>query len=983
MRFTIKRILLIMVVSMASLGWLKPAHSQTRVACVGDSITYGVNLASNQTYPAFLQTLLGSGYNVQNFGYPGLSLMSLPGGNPSYHPAYTSTTQYSAAINFNPNIVIIMLGTNDASFAPNAGQTWAQTYESMFISQYQSLIGAFKNCPAHPVVYVALCTRIAGSNSYGIDPTVLNSVIVPELSTIAAAASAPVVNFFAASSPYGNAYQDNVHPTATLTQIMANSAYASIQQYASAPPTTPAAPSAVTATPGNGGVQLSWTAPAGWVSAYNVYRSTTAGGEGTTPYAAGLPGYLTNYVDSGATNGSTYYYKVAAVNSAASGAQSAEVHGAPASTLYAGLPYGALPSVPGTIFADNYDLGGQGIGYNSGSAWNFGGFDRFYEGVGMEVNTDSPTNGFDVGWTAAGQWLNYSVNVAATGTYLVGFRVASGGTGGTLHLESATGANLTGSVTVPATGGWQTWATVNATATLPVGRQALKVVQDSGGYNINAMTFSTSSIPSAPTGLAATAGNAQVSLTWNASTGATSYNVYRATTAGGEGTTAIATGIAATSYVNTGLTNGTTYYYKVAAVNSLGTSAQSTEANAKPTGPVEAPYGGTAAAVPGTVQAENYDTGGQGLGYSVTAVNGSANSYRTDGVDLETCTDTGNGYDMGWTGTGQWFRYTVNVATAGIYVVGFRISSGGTGGTLHLQNAAGTNLTGTVTVPGTGGWQTWTTVNALATLPAGQQVLTVYQDTGGYNINLLTFTKQTAPAAPVGLTATAGTAQVSLSWTASSGAASYNVYRSTTAGGEGTTAIATGITSTTYVNTGLTNGTTYFYKVAAVNASGTSSQSNEASATPAASTGPIANGTYTLTPQNATGSRLDATNGSNTSGTQLQIWTAAANNPNQKWIFTYMGGGYYKIQPSYNTGLAVGVAGNGSANATAVQLLTDNGATGQRWQLTAVTGGYTLTPQCATGSTLNVSGPSSADGTPIIIWQATGGTNTIFSIGTN
>jgi len=77
----------------------------------------------------------------------------------------------------------------------------------------------------------------------------------------------------------------------------------------------------------------------------------------------------------------------------------------------------------------------------------------------------------------------------------------------------------------------------------------------------------------------------------------------------------------------------------------------------------EAPYGGTAAAIPGTVQAENYDTGGQGVAYSVSSTNGSGNSYRTDGIDLEATTDTGGGYDMGWTTGGQWFRYTVNMAT--------------------------------------------------------------------------------------------------------------------------------------------------------------------------------------------------------------------------------------------------------------------------------------------------------------------------------
>jgi hypothetical protein len=185
--------------------------------------------------------------------------------------------------------------------------------------------------------------------------------------------------------------------------------------------------------------------------------------------------------------------------------------------------------------------------------------------------------------------------------------------------------------------------------------------------------------PPAPTGLTATAGSASVSLSWTASTGATSYNVYRGTTSGGEGATPIATGITTTSYPDTGLTNGQEYFYEVAAVNSAGTSAMSNEASATP----EAP----------------------------------------------------------------------------------------------------------------------------------------------------------APPAPTGLTATAGTASVSLSWTASTGATSYNVYRGTTAGGESATPIATGITTTAYPDTGLTNGQIYYYEVAAVNSAGTSPMSNEASATPEASGG--------------------------------------------------------------------------------------------------------------------------------------------------
>jgi hypothetical protein len=153
----------------------------------------------------------------------------------------------------------------------------------------------------------------------------------------------------------------------------------------------------------------------------------------------------------------------------------------------------------------------------------------------------------------------------------------------------------------------------------------------------------------------------------------------------------------------------------------------------------EGPYGGTAAAVPGTVQAANYDTGGQGTGYSVTSVNGSANSYRSDGVDLEACSDTGCGDDIGWTGTGQWFRYTVNVATARTYTVTLRLSSpSGVSDALHIASSSGANLSGAVSAPDTGGWQTYATATASVALPAGKQTLTIYQDNGGWNIHDLT-----------------------------------------------------------------------------------------------------------------------------------------------------------------------------------------------------------------------------------------------------
>jgi chitinase len=223
-----------------------------------------------------------------------------------------------------------------------------------------------------------------------------------------------------------------------------------------------------------------------------------------------------------------------------------------------------------------------------------------------------------------------------------------------------------------------------------------------------------------------------------------------------------------------------------------------------PPPPAEGPYGGTAAAIPGTVQAANYDTGGQGVAYNVTSVNGTANSYRSDGVDLEACTDTGCGDDIGWTAAGQWFKYTVNVAAAGTYTASLRLASpsGVTDG-LHIASSSGANLSGNINVPATGGWQTWTTVTATVTLPAGQQTLTIDQDNGGWNIHQLTFASSTTPpgntvtvSSPGNQTGTVGTA------------ASLKVSGSDSASGQTLTFSATGLPAGLSISSsGLISGT--------------------------------------------------------------------------------------------------------------------------------------------------------------------------------
>lgn len=150
-----------------------------------------------------------------------------------------------------------------------------------------------------------------------------------------------------------------------------------------------------------------------------------------------------------------------------------------------------------------------------------------------------------------------------------------------------------------------------------------------------------------------------------------------------------------------------------------------------------------ALAFPGTLAFASYDLGGQAIAYNVLSANGGANVSRADSVDLETSADTSGGYDLGWTASGQWFHYTVNVARPGTYQLAFRVASpGGVPRAFHLADAQGHNLSGSIDVPSTGNWQAWTTVTASVQLPAGPQVLTLNEDASGWNVHQVTASPQ-------------------------------------------------------------------------------------------------------------------------------------------------------------------------------------------------------------------------------------------------
>ena len=149
-----------------------------------------------------------------------------------------------------------------------------------------------------------------------------------------------------------------------------------------------------------------------------------------------------------------------------------------------------------------------------------------------------------------------------------------------------------------------------------------------------------------------------------------------------------------------------------------------------PPPPTETPFQNQPQGVPGTIEFENYDNGGEGVAYHDTDSANLGGQYRHDGVDLSNATDAGGGYFVGWTNPGEWLNYTVNVASSTTYSLAFRVASGSTGGTFHL-NVDGNNATGSVAIHNTGGWQSWTTITVPnVPISAGKHVLTLVIDSG-------------------------------------------------------------------------------------------------------------------------------------------------------------------------------------------------------------------------------------------------------------
>ena len=158
---------------------------------------------------------------------------------------------------------------------------------------------------------------------------------------------------------------------------------------------------------------------------------------------------------------------------------------APARSAYpAGTPW----AVPGTVEAENFDIGGQGVTYNDATPANEGGQYRLADGV--DIGRDAGAgNGYVVGWTPANEWLEYTVNLSAPGTYTVEARMAGVGAGGQFRILF-NGVDKTGLLAVPNTGAWTSYQLVQKTGVaLSSGIQTVRVEMVTTGPSGNAGAF--------------------------------------------------------------------------------------------------------------------------------------------------------------------------------------------------------------------------------------------------------------------------------------------------------------------------------------------------------------------------------------------------------------------------------------------------------------------------------------------------------------
>ena len=748
------------------------------------------------------------------------------------------------------------------------------------------------------------------------------------------------------------------------------------------PDTTPGAISVPAGVASDSQIALSWTAPSNVGSAiigYRVQVSTTAGGTYTN--AAGCTGAATSTATTctatGVSNGTTYYFKIAAINAAGTASQSPASAGLVPFSLptAASAPNGTAgntqvslawvaPSANGsaitgyrvqvstsasgpfadatgcTTAASSTATTCTATGLTNGTSYYFtvaainaaGTAAASTESSGLVPNTTPDTASAPTGVAGDNQVALTWSAPATTGTAITGYRVqvATSAAGSYANAAGCTTNTTSTATTCTATGLTNGTAYYFKIAAINAAGTATASASSSG-----VVPYGTPAAASVPTG---TPGNTQVALSWVApsanGSAITGYQVQVATSAAGTYTNATGctsnTTSTATTCTATGLTNGTAYYFKVAAINAAGTATASpaTSAVVPNTTPdtASAPTGvagDTQVAVSWTAPT---NSGSAITGYQVQVSTSASGTYSNatgctsnTTSTATTCTATGL-----TNGTAYYFKIaainaagtaTASAASSGVVPYGIPATASaptGTAGNTQVvvswvaPSTNGSAITGyqvQVSTGASGSYSNATGCTSNTTSTATTCPATSLTNGTAYYFKVAainaagtatassassSITPYTVPGSPTSASGTTGNTQVSLSWSApasngGSAITGYQVQVATSAAGSYSNATGctsnTTSTATTCTATGLTNGTAYYFKIAAINAAGTGSPSTASSAvTPYTVPGSpaAASGTSGDSRVNLSWSAPSNTGGSAITGYQIQVSTSAA-----------------------------------------------------------------------------------------------------------
>lgn len=192
------------------------AQTKIKVACIGNSITEGASIEDGKKYPDQLQGLLGDRYEVRNYGISGRTLLK-KGDFP-----YWNEKKYQEVIAWNPDIIVIKLGTNDSK-----PQNWI--YKDQFENDYRAFIQSFRTLPGKKSIYVCYPIPVFETN-WGITDSIVREQIIPLIDVIAKKEKVSLIDLYNPMLGKGPLVPDGVHPDGAGAMVIASTIYAAIQR---------------------------------------------------------------------------------------------------------------------------------------------------------------------------------------------------------------------------------------------------------------------------------------------------------------------------------------------------------------------------------------------------------------------------------------------------------------------------------------------------------------------------------------------------------------------------------------------------------------------------------------------------------------------------------------------------------------------------------------------------------------------------------